>query len=188
MKTILHTLKFWLPLAAVVTILSALVYLTAQQSLRMNANDPQIQMAEDTARALASGQPAASLVPPTRVDIAQSLAPYLMVFDANGNLQASNAVLHGQTPSLPAGVFQNVRQHGEDRITWQPEPGVRSATVIAPIGDGSAGFVLAGRSLREVEKRIDQFTGLVAAAWLAALGVSLTLALLFELLPATKAL
>ena len=81
---LLKMLKFWLPLAAVITLFCGLIYATVQQSYRMDANDPQIQMAEDTARALESGQPASSLVPSGKVDIAQSLAPYLIIYDTNG--------------------------------------------------------------------------------------------------------
>jgi hypothetical protein len=54
MKVIRYTLKFWLPLAAAVTMLSGLVYIAVQQNMRIGANDPQIQLAEDAARALAA--------------------------------------------------------------------------------------------------------------------------------------
>ena len=43
-------------------------------------------------------------------------------------------------------------RRGEDRLTWQPEPGVRSATVVVHYQGAQAGFVMAGRSLREVGK------------------------------------
>ena len=51
-------------------------------------------------------------------------------------------------------------------MTWQPQSGVRVAQVSVP---WSGGTVLAGRSLREVERRIDQLLLLVAAAWVAGL-------------------
>jgi len=62
-------------------------------------------------------------------------------------------------------VFDYVRQHGEDRITWQPEPGVRSATVVTSYGGAHPGFVLAGRSLRLVEERVDQLGLMVGLGW-----------------------
>jgi hypothetical protein len=46
-----NTFLRWLPLAVAITILAGLVYATVQQSLRQGANDPQIQLAEDTAAA-----------------------------------------------------------------------------------------------------------------------------------------
>lgn len=186
MRIIRNTLKIWLPLAAAFTMLVGLVYLAVQQSYRMGANDPQIQMAEDAASALAVAddfaQAAQSIVPEGKIDIAQSLAPYLIVFDANGKPLAANAVLHDQTPGLPAGVFDYTRQHGEDHISWQPEPGVRSAAIIVAVNGGRSGFVMAGRSMREVEKRIEQFTVTISGIWLVAMALTLGLVVLFEVL------
>ncbi len=182
MMIIRTTLKFWLPLAAALTLMAGLVYLAVQQSYRMGANDPQIQMAEDGASSLASGQTAQSIVPAGTVDIARSLAPYLIVFDPDGKVLASNAVLRGQTPSLPAGVLDYTRQHGEDRISWQPEPGVRSAVVIVAASGGQAGFVMAGRSMREVQNRIDQFGVIAFGAWVVSMVATLGLVAFFEIL------
>lgn len=180
MNSVRTVLKYWLLMALVVTAMSGVIYLTVQQSLRLGANDPQIQMAEDTAAALASGQAAAGLVPAGKVDIAQSLAPYLVVYGPDGKVLASNAVLHGQTPALPDGVLAYTRRSGEDRISYQPEAGVRSAAVVTAVNGGAGGFVLAGRSLREVEKRIDLLGLQVGAGWVAALLVSLVLAAVLE--------
>ena len=55
MSKLKNILRYWLPLAAVTTLLCGLIYLAVQQSLRWGANDPQIQMAEDAAAALAAG-------------------------------------------------------------------------------------------------------------------------------------
>lgn len=186
MKIILNTLKYWLPLAAVITLFCGLLYATVQQSYRMGANDPQIQMAEDTARALESGQSASSLVPSGKIDIAQSLAPYLIIYDANGQPVVSDALLHNQIPTIPSGIFDSTRKNGEDRVSWQPEPGVRSAIVIVPVNNGRGGFVLAGRSLREVEIRESALTTQVEIGWLVTILASLVLVGLFELLPFTR--
>ena len=59
----------------------------------MGANDPQIQMAEDTAWALASHKAVEILLPSDKVDMKVSLAPYIIVFDADGKLTASNVLL-----------------------------------------------------------------------------------------------
>ena len=136
-----------------------------QQNYRMGANDPQIQMAQDAASAISAGQNLSMVVPAGQVEISRSLAPYLIVYDDSGNVLASSALLDGQSPRLPAGVFDYVRQHGEDRITWQPREGVRQATVITRYAGNTSGFVLAGRSLREVEVRIDQSELMVGIAW-----------------------
>lgn len=129
------------------------MYAVVQQDLREGANDPQIQMAEDAAAQLGAGQPVQAVVPRQTVDIATSLAPFMIVFDNNGNPIASSARLNGQIPAIPSGVFDSVRQNGEDRITWQPQPEVRSAIVVTQFKGAQSGFVVAGRSLREVEIR-----------------------------------
>jgi hypothetical protein len=168
MQTFIGILKKWLPLAIATAGLCGLAYLTVQQSLRMGANDPQIQMAEDAASNLTGDASVESVVPSAKVEIADSLAPFVIVFDDSGKVLASSATLHGANPTLPSGVLDYTRQNGEDRVTWQPESGVRMAAVVVYYNNG---FVLAGRSLREVEKResqVEQLSGLaMLAIWIA---------------------
>jgi len=170
MSAIVRILKNWLPLAIATAGLCGLVYLTVQQSLRMGANDPQIQMAEEAASNLNAGASVESVVPSVKVEIANSLAPFVMVFDDSGNVVTSSATLHGVTPAYPTGVLDYARQHGEDRVTWQPEPSIRMATVVVGYDNG---FVLAGRSLREVEIResnAERISGIaLLATWAATL-------------------
>jgi len=158
-------LLHWLLAAIVVTGLIGLIYAAVQQDIRQGANDPQIQMAEDAAAKLAGGESVQNVVPSEKVDIATSLAPYLIIFDAHGNPIGSTAQLDGQTPTIPQGVFDSVRQNGEDRITWQPQAGVRSAVVVTQFKGSTSGFVVAGRSLREVEKREDALLQILVAGW-----------------------
>ena len=163
MQIIGKIIKKWLPLAFATAGLCALVYLTVQQSLRMGANDPQIQMAEDAASHLNAGASVESVLPSTRVEIADSLAPFVIIFDESGKVLASSATLHAAIPAYPAGVLDYVRQNGQDRVTWQPEAGVRMATVITAYKNG---FVMAGRSLTEIEKRESQVERLSGLAML----------------------
>jgi hypothetical protein len=183
---VMRILRSWLPLAAAICLLTFLMYLLVQQTLRMGANDPQIQMAEDAARSLASGASVETVLPAGDIDIGTSLAPYWIVFDSNGKPVASDAKLNGQTPSLPDGVFDYVRKHGEDRISWQPQPGVRSAVVIVPVHDSNGGFVLAGRSLREVEIRDTNALNISALGLAGMLFVSLVVTSLVEAIPFFK--
>lgn len=163
----------WLLVAIVVTGLIGIMYAAVQQDIRQGANDPQIQIAEDTATRLAGGEPIQSVVPSEKVDIATSLAPYVIIFDAHGNPIASSAQLDGQTPTIPMGIFDSVRQNGEDRITWQPQPGVRSAIVVTQFKGSTSGFVIAGRSLREIEKREDGLMQILVAGWVVMMLVTL---------------
>ncbi len=173
MQRVKNILKLWIPLAVVVVLLSGLMYVTAQQVLRISANDPQIQIAQDTANALSQGVSPESILPVGKVDLATSLASYVEVFDDLGKPVASSGLLHNQMPPLPPGVFDYVRQHGEDRITWQPERAVRMATVIVHYGGSQPGFVLAGRSLYEVEARTSNLELLIGLGALGTLFAAL---------------
>jgi hypothetical protein len=176
----LHILRRWLPLALVIVFVSGLLYVTVQQSLRMGANDPQIQMAEDAAVALAAGANPQSVLTNTVVDISTSLAPFLVIYNINGKPLASSGLYHGVAPLLPEGVFTFTRQNGEDRVSWQPEPGVRAAVVVVAYAGSQPGFVMAGRSLREVEIRETNLEKITGIAMLLALAGLLFVIVLLE--------
>ena len=162
-----HIARRWIPIAALATILCLLVYLTVQQSLRQGLNDPQIQLAEDAVAALERGDAMAQVVPAAKVEMDRSLAPFLIVYDESGHAIAGSGTLHGQSPAPPQGVFEFVKTNGEERVTWQPERATRIAAVLIHTSAKPAAFVLAGRNMREVEKR-EIYTQNVAAGALAA--------------------
>lgn len=180
MKFTPHFLKSWLPLAALATLLVGLTYVAVQQAYRSGANDPQVQMAEDAAQLLEGGASPESIVPQNSVELATSLSPFLIIYDSSGDPQASNASLQGIVPIIPFGSLAYAKAHGENRITWQPAPDVRLATVIVPFGGGDGGYVLAGRSLREVEDRVSQLTTMLGLGWAATLAATFFLVLILE--------
>jgi len=154
-----------------------------QQVMRQGANDPQIQMATDMAArlnqvgvldGLRQGAPINS---GGVVDMAHSLAPFMIVYNDAGRPLGSNAQLNGQTPAPPAGVFDNVRKNGEERLSWQPvlgrEHGVRIAAVMERVNGPQPGFVLAGRNMREVEAREAQVGQLALLTWIGMMSVIL---------------
>ncbi len=63
---------------------------------------------------------------------------------------------------------------------------MRSATVIEAVDQGRSGFVLAGRSLREVEIRERNLDYEVLAGWLVGLAASLFIVAAQEWLPFTR--
>ncbi len=160
--SIRNIIKAWLPLAVAITAFCALVYLAVQQAQRADANDPQIQMAEDAAAALNGGATFASVVPKGSAEMSNSLAPFLIVYDRDGRPAAGSGLLDGQLPDYLKGALDSASQSGENRVTWQPNPDVRIASVVVPYGNG---FVVAGRSLREVEKRESMTEVYAAATW-----------------------
>jgi hypothetical protein len=174
-RLVLRAILLFLPLAVLASGLAGTIYVVVQQELRSGADSPQLQLAEDAARALNGGAAAASVTGAATVDIAQSLAPYVVVFDANGHPLASSGQLDGAPPAPPKGVLDAAVADGSNRVTWQPRADVRLATVTVP---WSGGTVMAGRSLREVERREDQALAVVAAGWAATLG-AVALACLF---------
>ena len=169
--------KTWILFAFLAAGTCGLVYLAIQQSLRMGANDPQIQMAEDYVTALGNNPAAGTdmrataYLPPNTIsgiNIATSLSPYFAFFDADGNPVSSTGFLTENTPlRLPQSIFSNPRlkSYGDEiRFTWQPAPGIRQAVVLIKAQNS---FVMVGRSLREVEIRESQALHEAAAAWLA---------------------
>lgn len=167
-----------LVLAAISTVLALALYSIPQQVLRQGANDPQIQLAGDLAARIEQGEAPGEAIPAGSVDMARSLAPFVIAYDAEGKPLASQARLKGEIPAPPPGVFDYVRQHGEERVSWQPIPGrvrgIRIAAVVKRVEGAHPGFVLAGRSLLEVETREQQVQQMAALAWIAMLGLILT--------------
>jgi len=136
--------RLWLVSTLSLCGLAGLVYWTNQQTLRLGAYESVQPLSEDRV-----------IVPQEKVDIAASLAPFVMTFDSQGRYLAGNAVLAGQVPTLPSGVLSYAKVHGQNRLTWQPQPGDRQAIVVTYFSKSNPSFVLAGRSLREIEKRED---------------------------------
>lgn len=160
-------------LTTLVSALALMTYVVGQQVMRHDANDPQIQIASDAAAEISGGATAQSVVPAHTVDVAQSLAPFVIVYDDSGTPIASSGNLHGKAPRPPVGVFNSVRDGHRAVLTWRPEPGVRIASVTYRYSGTQSGFVLAGRSLREVETRTDTLFKLVALGWAVLMGVLL---------------
>ena len=166
-----------LVLAGIASGVALALYAIPQHVLRSGLNDPQIQMAGDMATTLDrlgvndGLRQGALLHPGGNVDMARSLSPFLMVFNDAGQLLGANAELDGQSTLPPKGVFDYVRQHGEERVTWQPQRGVRIAAVIVRVQGPQPGFVLAGRNMREVEARIGDVRTMAGLTWLGMLGL-----------------
>ena len=167
-----RAVALFLPSMVVATGLSGLVYAVVQQDLRSGANDPQEQLARDAAIRLDDGASPATVVGSTTVDIASSLAPFIVVYSSTANVLATDGVLDGKAPMLPTGVLDSATRTGRDAVTWQPREGVRVATVTIP---WSGGTVTSGRSLRLVEDRESTLLQIVAAAWIA-IGIALAIA------------
>jgi hypothetical protein len=171
-----------LVLAALATGLALALNTIPQQVLRLGADDPQIAIATDLVAVFQSGgiqemlrQGALPFLVggPGNVDMAHSLAPFVIVYDDQGHILASQAVLEGKAPTPPPGVFDYVRIHAEDRFSWQPRRDVRIAAVMQRVNGPQSGFVVAGRNMREVEARESLVGKLAGLTWIGMMAVIL---------------
>jgi hypothetical protein len=164
-----------LVLAGIASGIALAFYAIPQHVLRSGLNDPQIQLAGDLAARLEQGVAVGQAVPTAEpIDMARSLAPFVIVYDDQGHPIASQAVLNGSVPVPPSGIFDFVRQHDEERLSWQPvlgRGGVRIAAVVHRVGGAHPGFVLAGRNMREVEARIQNVQTMASLTWLGMLAL-----------------
>jgi len=173
-------------LAAAITITAVmlLIYVCVQQSYRSSANDPQLQIARDLRDDLSHRKINEAFLRTDTIDIAQSLAVFTELFDANGKAIQSTGFLDGKLPQPPDGVFEFTRANMEDVLTWQPRSGVRMAMVFEKIDASDAalipkgalegeGFIAAGRSLTETEIRVSNLVKMITMAWIACLSVLL---------------
>ena len=173
--------KMWFILTIATTGLAGLVYLTVQQNLRQGANDPQIQIAQDVAGQLDNNKSPVDINPnlgnSDKTDISKSLGVFITIYDETGKPTSGTGLLHRELPKLPQGIFTYTKKHGEDRVTWEPETGVRNALIVVPYNKG---FVAVGRSLLEVENRSIQMLEITFLAWLVTTITTLILALAFD--------
>lgn len=151
----------------VITLIFGTIYAVAQQSLRLGANDLQIQIAEDTASALNAGGTPEALVS-GHVDMSKSLAPFVIIYDQNYKVVASSGVLADQVPRAPLGILAGARNSDYHFVTWQPSSTVRIAAVSVAAKNY---YVLSGRSLKEIERQEQHTMQLAALGWLASITV-----------------
>jgi hypothetical protein len=149
----------------VATILFGTIYVAAQQLDRLSANDAPQRLASQVAAELREGQ-TTTLDAQPHIDLSRSLAPFVVVEDAQGRAIDGSGFLRGSLVSLPSGVLASAAKSGQDDVTWQPSPNLRFATVTRKVGTQ---FVSAGQSLKPSEARIGILQLLVGSGWLVAM-------------------
>jgi hypothetical protein len=179
-EKVFNVLKIWVPLTVVITMLTGLMYLLVQQDIRLSTNNPQVQLAEDIAGQLKNNDISTDFMALSTVEISRSLAPFVVVFSESGQALMSSGLLDGRVPSIPKGILDYAKNNNEDRVTWQPEIGVRQALVAVHYSGKNSGFVVAGRSLRESEKLTDSLTLITFVGWIAMVITGLILVAAFQ--------
>ena len=163
-------------LAICLTFMGLAAAVTVQQMLRRGADQPQRQMVDYYSDKLAASPHVAAVAVRDlgalkKEDLAWSLAPFVVIYDEHGNPRGATAFLDSSVPVLPAGVFKYVRNFGREAFTWSPQPGVRIAAVVRHVTGPQSGFVLAGRSLREVEVYESLLRKIAFGGWLVVLSL-----------------
>lgn len=148
---------------AIITIVIGLIYCAVQQNYRSSANDPQVQIARELQGHLQKGNP---LPFGDSVEMETSLSVFQQTYDKNANPLLSTGYLNGKVPRLPKGVFEYAKTNGEHWITWQPQENVRMATGIVRVNVGPVAYLVVGRSLNDVEKRIASMTKMIFMGWI----------------------
>lgn len=162
----------WLPLAFVMTILCGLVYVGCHTVLRQGANEIPLHVADLAEQALRAGRPPTAIVAPGSVDMKTNSNVFLIIFDASRKVVASTAMVSGRSPEPPSGVLTESKRVGEDRITWEPEPGARAAIVARYVNAKPDWYVVAGQSLTETERIASKIAWATFLAWVVALAGS----------------
>lgn len=159
----------FLPLAVSITLICGFVFVVMQQHIRASANEPQLSMVADAVGALmmSNGNYPDIVIPKEMIDPRFSTTPFIGVYNDAGEELSMN--MTGTHPRFPQGVFDYTRINGEDRVTLQPSSQLRLAAVIAHYNAGynntKSGFVLAARSLSEVDAQIVSLMKLCTALW-----------------------
>lgn len=147
----------WVPFAITVTLCIGAAYLFVQQSYRQSANDPQIQLAQDVSNFLKNGNSMQTIMQSTpAIELSKSLAPFLVIYDTQKLIAFSSVTINGKQPNIPAGVLDNARNKEYNAVTWQANTGDRSAIIATYYSGKASGYVVVGRSIKEVEKREDR--------------------------------
>jgi len=152
------------------------VYVAFQQIERQGANVPAAMVAQQAAYELSLGESPQNVLP-SPTDLSQTITPFVLVYDNNQKLLASSANMEGF--SFPPGCLDQIDNSGESRVTWQPQNGLRFATVGIKV---KSGYVIGANSLSESENATQSFGNTLLIGYaLYALGCA-ALALLLRLL------
>jgi hypothetical protein len=172
--------RAWLAIVGVATLVIGASYAMVQQSTRLSADDLPLSIAQAARQELQNDANAKDVIPALKTSLRTDTSVFVIVTDDTEHVIASSATLDGQTPLPPKGVFSFTQSHGTDHFTWEPSPGVRTATRVLKYdsrGNGS-GFIITGQSLKQYEDRISTYTWIAAAAWLASIAWSYLLIML----------
>lgn len=136
--------------SATLLVIFGTICIIGLQIQRSDANWPQVQLATDAAISLSDGRFADEALK-AKVDVANSLSPFINIYDLSGKIVGGNGYLDNDIATPPKGVLAAADNKNYSSVTWQPRAGVRLAMVTIRVDNF---YVVSGRSLVEVEKNM----------------------------------
>lgn len=163
-----EALRIWLALVGSATLVLGAAYAMVQQSARLSANDAPLAAVRSAKEKLEDGKTPKEVIPTEETDLRSDSGVFLIVTDDSEKVLASSAVLDDEAALPTRGVFDQGDQKGLYSFTWEPKKGVRHATqVLKYDSDNGSGFVVAGQSLTQIEKRAGTYNLIAVLTWLA---------------------
>lgn len=162
-----NTLRVWLAIVGTATLVLGASYSMVQQSARLAADEAPLTVAQDAKQKISDDISPAEIVPEEETDLGTDSGVFLIITDPAKKVLATSAVLDDKAPLPPSAVFSDAERNGSDRFTWEPKNGVRLATQVLRFNDNNGGYIIAGQSLSETEKRLKTYNLIALLAWLA---------------------
>jgi hypothetical protein len=159
--------------ALIITGILFTVYACVQQTYRKAADDPQTQIARDISSRLNRNLAVDHLLPADTIEITEDEGIFVQLYNSDRQLVMSTAQLNKKEPQLPKGVFDNADKNGEAALSWEPQKGIREATIVVPVLSPQVAYVVAGRSLKETEIRESNLEKMIFISFAISIGIVL---------------
>jgi len=138
------------------------LFVIMRQTGRLKINRPLVAMIDEAIVKLGKGAEITSVIPRKNIDMTLDNEEYMIIINERGEVAAGSIRLEGITPIPPKGVLDYAKDRGINRVAWQPKKGIRSAIVVKPYPHG---WILAGRSLKEVETEEKNWMKVLGIFW-----------------------
>ena len=158
----MNKLLFFVVPVFTISVICLLSYTVGQQVNRLNANLVPYQLANEAKIKLDAGIGVTALFDAQKTDFVKSMLPFTTIYDRNKQPVASTTLKDGVIPQIQTGVLDQAKQKGVNKVSWQPQNGLRFATVSIPYDNG---YVVSGQSLTEYENIVDNLGKMVLLAW-----------------------
>lgn len=174
-----RAVAIFLSLVLLVTTIFVSICYASRAVFRQAANDPQIEVTEQVAKIIEQGVPLEAIISSAEVvELNDSKALFVVIYDGEKNLVASSATLDGQSLSIPAEQVALASGQDTHRFDWQPKDELKFALVSKKVGDSA--YIVAGRSLAETTLRMESLRPILFGGWIVSILFSLLITFLIR--------